>query len=122
MPAKPKRVKEAKTPYRARRKPTRAKASPAQVTLRWSDIEQAIEPVMLERDGQPVAVVLRYDEYQRLDAERAERREKAWQELNKILGEMHSLTKDVPQEEIEADITAAREEVRELHRQQVTRQ
>ncbi|MGQ0603581.1 MAG: hypothetical protein ACT4QE_18020 [Anaerolineales bacterium] len=73
---------------------------------------------MLERDGQPVAVVLRYDEYQRLDAERAERREKAWQELDALLKKMHVLTKDVPQEEVEADITAAREEVRGLHRQQ----
>lgn len=120
MPTKPKRLKETPARYTTRRKPARSRAS-GELKLPWAEIERATAPIILERNGQPAAVVLRYDEYQRLEAERAERRQKAWQKLSAVLSEMYPLTKDVPQEEIEADITAAREEVRELHRQSVKR-
>lgn len=65
MPAKRKRLKESSAPYRARRKPKQGK-----VILAWDDVRTATEPIVLENGGEPVAVVLKYDEYQRLSAAR----------------------------------------------------
>ena len=87
--------------------------APLRVMLRWSDIESATEPIVLEKDGQPAAVVIKYADYRRMDAARAERRETAWRELDKLLAQVHARTQDFTSQEIEADITAARREVRE---------
>ena len=65
MPAKRKRLKEARAPYRTRRKP-----KPETVILAWDDVRKATGPIVLENGGEPVAVVLKYDEYQRLSAAR----------------------------------------------------
>lgn len=65
MPAKRKRLKESPAPYRARRKPAQEK-----VILSWDDVRKATGPIVLENGGEPVAVVLKYDEYQRLSAAR----------------------------------------------------
>ncbi|MBI3240898.1 MAG: hypothetical protein HYZ49_01200 [Chloroflexi bacterium] len=59
MAAKPKRVKEAKAPYRAKRK-SPAKSHSTRVNLRWADVESATGPIILERNGRPVAVVVKY--------------------------------------------------------------
>jgi PHD/YefM family antitoxin component YafN of YafNO toxin-antitoxin module len=76
-------------------------------------------PVILERDGQPVAVVLSFEEYRRLrDIATTEdqRRQASWARLNALLEEVHSRPTDLTPEEIEAEITAAREEVKEMRR------
>jgi hypothetical protein len=74
------------------------------------------ETFVIEREGQPVAVVLPYTEYKVLKAvaaEKALRREQAWQRLDALLAEVHARTSELTPEEIEAEITAARQEVRE---------
>ena len=107
MPPKRSKAKEAKAPYHARRRPTMVR-TPSRVMLRWSDIESATEPIVLEKDGQPAAVVIKYADYRRMDAARAERRETAWRELDKLLAQVRARTGDFAPEEIQADITAAR--------------
>ena len=110
MPAKQKRAKEAKAPYRAKRK---VAPPPARVILRWTEIENAREPIILERNGKPVAVVIKYADYQQMDTARAERREAAWRELDELLERVHARAQNFADEEIEADIAAAVQEVRE---------
>jgi PHD/YefM family antitoxin component YafN of YafNO toxin-antitoxin module len=76
------------------------------------------DPLIFERDGQPVSVLLPYEEYARLKidaAANAREREKAWQELDKILARVHARTSALTSDQIEAEITAARQEVREAH-------
>ena len=73
---------------------------------------------MIEREGRPLAVVLPYTEYEALKAvaaEKALRREQAWQDIDKILARVHACTSALTPEQIEAEITAARQEVREAH-------
>jgi PHD/YefM family antitoxin component YafN of YafNO toxin-antitoxin module len=72
-------------------------------------------PVVLERDGQPVAVVLSFEEYRRLQ-DIAERKrgeaETRWKErFDRLLAEVHGQTAQYSSDEIEAEITAAFNEV-----------
>lgn len=76
------------------------------------------EPIILERDGQPVAVILSFEEYRRLQ-EMAERErieaEAKWRErFDRLLAEVHSQTARYSSDEIEAEITAAFNEVRRI--------
>jgi len=75
-------------------------------------------PVVLERDGQPVAVVLSFEEYRRLQdiAERKQgEAETKWKErFDRLLAEVHSKTAQYSSNEIEAEITAAFNEVRKI--------
>ncbi len=76
------------------------------------------DPIIFERNGQPVSVLLPYEEYAELKAvarEKVLRREQAWQQLDTLLAEVHAQATDLTPEEIEAEITAARQEVREAH-------
>jgi PHD/YefM family antitoxin component YafN of YafNO toxin-antitoxin module len=114
MPAKPKSVKEARTTYRAKRKRT-GKPSASKFAIRWAEIEKSTQPIILKRNGEPVAVVVKFADFQRLGASQIERRAAIWRELDALLARVHSRTKDYSAEEIEADITAARQEVRDLH-------
>jgi PHD/YefM family antitoxin component YafN of YafNO toxin-antitoxin module len=78
-----------------------------------ADLEQ---PLVLERDGRPFAVLLSFEAYQRL-CERAAKEEQgiSWRErFKQLLAEVHARTAVHPPEEIEAEITAASNEVREL--------
>ncbi|HID86102.1 MAG TPA: hypothetical protein EYP55_01840 [Anaerolineae bacterium] len=78
-----------------------------------------VEPIILERDGQPVFAVLPFEEYRRLRdmaITENQRRQAAWAKLNALLEEVHSRPTDLAPEEIEAEITAAREEVKEMRR------
>lgn len=79
----------------------------------------SIEPVILKRGGQPVFAVLPFEEYRRLRdmaSTEHQRRQAAWARLNALLEEVHSRPTDLTPEEIEAEITAAREEVKEIRR------
>ena len=102
------RIKESKPAYRAKRKAA-PKPRPARVPLQWAQVEQATQPIVLERDGQPIAVVVPYTQYRRL----TETRLQAWRELDELLARVHARTEPFAPEEIEADITLARKEVRE---------
>ncbi|MFQ5812945.1 MAG: hypothetical protein ACE5I2_07135 [Anaerolineae bacterium] len=77
-------------------------------------------PVVLERDGQPVAVILSFEEYRRLrniaERERSEA-ETGWKErFDRLLAEVHSRPTQYSPEEIEAEITIAMNEVKEMRR------
>jgi|GEM_PF-391514 len=80
--AKRKRVKETKAAYRTRRALPKREADDAAV--RWSEIEVASEPIILRRDGQPVAAVMKYDEYLRLENVRKEQATIPMAEIQKI--------------------------------------
>ena len=72
-------------------------------------------PVILEQEGQPVAVVLSFEEYQKLRAlvqDDELRRQKGWANLEALLAEIHRRPTPFSSAEIESEITAAREEVR----------
>ncbi|MBM4467601.1 MAG: hypothetical protein FJ014_18945 [Chloroflexi bacterium] len=78
----------------------------------------SVEPIILKRDGQPVFAVLPFEEYRRLRDLAERERVKAeirWKErFDRLLAEVHSRTAQFPSEEIEAEITAAFNEVREI--------
>jgi len=95
--AKPKRIKEAQAAYGA-----------AAVDLK--------EPIILERDGQPMAVILSFEDYQRLrELEKGGPAQAGWRErFEQLLTQVHSHTAQYSSEEIEAEITAAFQEVREI--------
>jgi PHD/YefM family antitoxin component YafN of YafNO toxin-antitoxin module len=79
-----------------------------------TDLEK---PIVLERDGQPFAVVLSFEEYQRLRERAAaeELKKEAWRaRFERLLAETHAHTASFTDEEIEAEITAAFNEMREL--------
>jgi PHD/YefM family antitoxin component YafN of YafNO toxin-antitoxin module len=79
----------------------------------------SVEPVILKRDGQPIFAVLPFEEYRRLQdmaSTEHQRRQAAWARLKALLEEVHSRPTDLTPEEIEAEITVAREEVKEMHR------
>jgi PHD/YefM family antitoxin component YafN of YafNO toxin-antitoxin module len=78
----------------------------------------SVEPIILERDGQPVFAVLPFEEYRRLRdmAEREQvKAETRWKErFDRLLAEVHSQTAQYSSDEIEAEITAAFNEVRKI--------
>jgi len=79
----------------------------------------SVEPVILEQNGQPAFAVLPFEEYRRLrDMASAEnqRRQAAWARLNTLLAEVHSRPTDLTPDEIEAEITVAMNEVKEIRR------
>ncbi len=114
MTIKRKAVKEPRMAYRAKRK-AGPRLSTGTIGLQWAEVENATQPIVLEKDGQPIAVVLKYADYQRMNAVGAERRRMAWRELDSLLAQVHARAQGFSTEEIEADITSARQEVREQH-------
>lgn len=91
-----------------------APVSPEGVLVQWADVEQSDKPIVLKKNGQPVAVVLKYAEYTRWQATQQAQRVATWQELETLLAQVHERTSPFTQEEIETDILAARQEVRDL--------
>jgi hypothetical protein len=83
-------------------------------------LADSVEPIILKRDGQPVFAVLPFEEYRRLrdiaERERVEA-ETNWKErFDRLLAEVHNRPTQYSPEEIEAEITIAREEVKEMRR------
>ncbi len=79
----------------------------------------SVEPVILKRDGRPIFVVLSFEEYRQLRdmaSTENQRRQVAWARLNALLEEVHSHPTDLTPEEIEAEITVAMTEVKEMRR------
>ena len=76
-------------------------------------------PLVVEREGQPLAVLIAFEEYRQLQsiATREKRRQQmAWRELDEFLGRIHSRPTSYTSAQIEAEITVARGEVREQRR------
>jgi len=77
------------------------------------------KPLVLERDGQPLAVLISFEEYQRLQSiavDEVARRQVAWRELDEFLSGIHRRPTSYSPTQIETEITAAREEVKENRR------
>jgi hypothetical protein len=76
-------------------------------------------PIILERAGQPMAVILSFDEYRRLRslaADTLERRTEAWAELDALLQTIHARPTDLSPEQIEQETSRARGEVKRRRR------
>jgi len=84
-----------------------------------SAVTDLSHPLIIERNGSPIAVLVPYDEYQRLrtiEATTAQHQAQAWQQLENLLAEIHSRPALWEADQIEAEITAARAEVGAHHR------
>ena len=91
-----------------------ATVTPEGVLVQWADVEQSDKPIVLKKNGQPVAVVLKYAEYTRWHIAQQAQRQTTWQELETLLAQVHERTQSFTSDEIEADILTARQEVRDL--------
>jgi len=72
-------------------------------------------PLVVERDGEPLAVLISIEEYRRLQALAApekERQQMAWRQLDEFLGRIHSRPTSYTPAQIEVGIMAVREEVK----------
>ena len=77
-----------------------------------ADLQQ---PLILQQEGQPLAVMVSFEEYQRLRAlaaDEAQRRLAGWRTLEELLEDVHRRPSDYTPEQIEAEIGDARAEVR----------
>ncbi len=76
-------------------------------------------PLILEREGQPLVVLISFEDYRRLRAIECDdeaRRRANWSKLSDLLAEVHSRPSSYTPAEIEAEVTVARAEVRQEHR------
>jgi len=77
-----------------------------------ADLQQ---PLILQQQGQPLAVMVSFEEYQHwraLAADEAQRRLAGWSALEELLTDLHRRPSAYTDEQIEAEISAARVEVR----------
>jgi hypothetical protein len=99
--------------------PEEKRISEAAATYDVSDMTSG-RMVILQEQGRPVAVVIpysQYEEYHRLQeraADQERQRKEAWKELEQLLAKIHSRPTELTPEEIEAEITAAYKEAREM--------
>jgi len=77
-----------------------------------ADLQQ---PLILQQEGQPVAVMVSFEEYQHwraLAVDEMQRRLAGWERLEELLEEVHQRPNDYTTEEIAAEISIARGEER----------
>jgi PHD/YefM family antitoxin component YafN of YafNO toxin-antitoxin module len=77
------------------------------------------KPVVLEREGKPVLVLMPYEEYQRLqriERDVQARKELARRDLGALMDDLRSRPTDLTAEEIEAIVTEEVQAVREERR------
>lgn len=77
-----------------------------------ADLQQ---PLILQQEGQPFAVIVSFAEYQRLSAlaaDEEERRRSGWLALENLLAELHRRPTAYTPAQIEAEISAAYAEVK----------
>jgi len=73
-------------------------------------------PLILQQEGQPLAVIIAFEEYQRLRAlalDEAQRRQAGWSALEALLQDVHRRPSDLISEQIEAEIGLARAEAKQ---------
>jgi len=78
-----------------------------------ADLQQ---PLILQQEGRPFAVLVSFEEYQHWQAlalDEAQRRQAGWQTLESSLEDVHQRSSDYTPEQIEAEITIARTEVKQ---------
>ena len=78
-----------------------------------ADLQQ---PLILQQEGQPLAVMVSFEEYQHwraLAADEAQRRLAGWRSLEVLLKEVHRRPSDYTAGQIEQEISVARAEVKE---------
>ena len=76
-------------------------------------------PIILQQEGQPLAVIVAFDEYQHLRAlavDESQRQQAGWQSLEALLKDVHQRPSDCTPEQIEAEIGLARTEVKQARR------
>lgn len=81
-----------------------------------ADLQQ---PLILQQEGQPLAVMVSFEDYQHwraLAADEAQRHLAGWRSLDTLLTEIHVRPSDFTAEQIEQEISAARAEVKEARR------
>ena len=72
-------------------------------------------PLVVERDGKPLAMLISIEEYRRLQSLATlekERQQMAWSQLDEFLSRIHERPTSYTPAQIEAEIIVAREEVR----------
>jgi len=72
-------------------------------------------PIILQQEGQPLAVIISFEEYQQLRmlaADEAQRRQAGWEALETLTQNVHQRPSAYDPARIEAEIGAARAEVR----------
>lgn len=72
-------------------------------------------PIILQQDGQPLAVIVAFDEYQHLRAlaaDEVQRQQAGWQALEELLKDVHRRASDYTPEQIEAEISTAQFEAK----------
>lgn len=77
-----------------------------------ADLQQ---PLILQQEGQPLAVIIAFEEYQHLRAlaaDETQRTQAGWRALQTLLEDVHRRPSDYTPEQIEAEIGIARAEVR----------
>jgi PHD/YefM family antitoxin component YafN of YafNO toxin-antitoxin module len=77
------------------------------------------KPIVLERGGKPVLVLMPYEEYlrlQQIERDAQVRRELAQQDLKTVMDKIRSLPTDLTEEQIEAIVTEEVQAVREERR------
>ena len=73
-------------------------------------------PIILQQEGQPLAVIVAFDEYQHLRAlavDEAQRQQAGWPAIETLLKNMQQRTSDYAPEQIEAEIGTAYAEVKQ---------
>ncbi len=77
------------------------------------------QPIILEQDGRAAAIILPFERYvqlRELETSEEERHRAAWTQLNILVEGIHSRPSMYTLKQIEAEITAARAEVKEMRR------
>jgi PHD/YefM family antitoxin component YafN of YafNO toxin-antitoxin module len=78
-----------------------------------ADLQQ---PLILQREGHPFAVLVSFEEYQHWQAlalDEAQRRQTGWRTLESLSEDVHQRASDYTPEQIEAEIGLARTEVKQ---------
>jgi len=76
-------------------------------------------PVVLQHEGQPLAVIISFKEYQRLrtlTADEEQRHLAGWTALQNLVNEIHQRYTEATPEQIETEISKAKKEVSKLSR------
>lgn len=80
-------------------------------------VSELRSPLIIEHGGQPVAVVLPYEEFRKLEVLRSDEEQRVklgWAGIDRLLAEIHQRQTGIAPEQIEAEITAARSETKQV--------
>ncbi|NUM76534.1 hypothetical protein HUU40_19395 [candidate division KSB1 bacterium] len=78
-----------------------------------SRIRKGRAQYVLKEDNEPLAMLLSLDEVE----QRKKDKEKAWQDLFRVMDKVHAANAQFPSEEVEADVDATIQELRRARKQ-----